>query len=187
VTIAAVVLAAGGGSRFHGTTHKLLSLLRGKPVAAWAIEAARDAALDETVVVLGSVDVAQAVNLDGVTTLRNKRWSDGIATSLALAIDHAVERGHDAIVVGLGDQPFVTAAAWRAVAAASSSPIAVATYDGARRNPVRLAREVWPLLDRDGDDGARALMRRRPDLVGEVACRGIPADVDTLEDLTQWS
>jgi len=166
------VLAAGGGSRFHGDSHKLLAPFRGKPLWRWAVDAAGVAGLD-VIVVDGAVRIEDAVH--------NDRWQVGMATSLQVGI--AAAEGHDAVVVGLADQPLVPASAWRAVAVADEKPIAVATYDGRRGNPVRLAREVWPLLPTSGDEGARVLMRERPDLVIEVACEGTAADVDTLEDL----
>jgi molybdenum cofactor cytidylyltransferase len=183
VTLLAVVLAAGDSSRFGGS--KLSAAFRGRPLLSWAVDAAVAAGLDETAVVTGGEDVSGLLP-DGITVLPNPDWASGQASSVRVAVAHAEHRGHDAVVVGLGDSPLVTPAAWRAVASVDA-PVATATYDGRRRPPVRLARAVWPLLPADGDEGARALMRDRPELVAEVPCTGDPVDVDTQEDLDQWS
>lgn len=178
-----IVLSAGAGSRFSGSSHKLNATLRGRSVVAWAIDAALAADLAGVIVVTG------AVILDlppGVVEVHNDRWAEGQATSLQLGVAAAAQRGADAVVVGLGDQPFVTPAAWTAVAN-FPAPIAVAMYDGVRGNPVRLDRSVWPLLPGTGDHGARNLMTLRPDLVSPVACSGSAADIDTMEDLRQWN
>ncbi|HEX6417321.1 MAG TPA: nucleotidyltransferase family protein [Acidimicrobiales bacterium] len=191
MTTAAIVLAAGGGSRYRasgGQGHKLLAPYLGRTVVEWSIEAAAAAALAATYVVRGATDLPlPPLFAHAVTFVRNPRWREGIATSLRAGIDRARRDGHTAVVVGLADQPLVQAEAWRRVAAATSSPIAVATYDGRRGNPVRLSSMVWPLLPTTGDDGARVVMRRRPDLVAEVACPGRSADIDTVDDLAEWS
>lgn len=207
----AVVLAAGGGSRFgagvaagtsppaaelrfgaEGTTEggdrpgaKLLAHWKGRPVVTWAVEHAMAAGLDATWVVAGAADLSGVLPA-GAVVLPNPDWAEGQATSLQVAISAARAAGLSAVVVGLGDQPDVTPEAWRAVAAARS-PIAAATYGGQRRNPVRLGHEVWDLLPRSGDAGARVLMRDRPELVVEVPCHGNPGDIDTVEDLQQWN
>jgi molybdenum cofactor cytidylyltransferase len=191
MTVAAIVLAAGGGSRFTasgGEGHKLVAPYLGRTVVEWAIENAAAAGLDATYVVRGATDLpVPPLARDTVRFVRNDRWRDGMATSLQAGIARARRDGHHAVVVGLGDQPLVLADAWQRVAAASGKPIAVATYRGARGNPVRLSSLVWPLLPSTGDLGARVVMRRRPDLVLEVPCPGGAADIDTVDDLTEWS
>jgi CTP:molybdopterin cytidylyltransferase MocA len=179
-----VLLAAGGGSRFTRSTHKLLAPLGGSTVFGHALAAALGAGFDHVVVVTGAVELP----LDGapVTVRHHPGWAAGQATSLQAGIAAARELGATAVVVGLGDQPFVTSAAWRAVAR-GAAPIAVATYGGVRGNPVRLAAEVWPLLPVDGDTGARHAMTLHPQLVEEVPCEGSAADIDTPEDLERWT
>ena len=193
MTTVAVVLAAGAGSRFTGPTHKLLARLGRDAtgsdsldtVSGRAIGAARAAGIGPVVVVVGAIDLPAEVTA-GCVIVRNPNWAEGQATSVQSAVTAAREQGADAVVIGLADQPFVTPDAWRAVAAATS-PIAVATYDGVRGNPVRLHESVWSLLPVSGDSGARDLIRLRPELVSEVACSGSSADIDTQEDLDSWT
>jgi len=185
VTTAAVVLAAGGSSRFAGERHKLLSDFRGRPLVVWALDHALAAGLDATAVVTGAVDLDDVLPA-GVCVVHNERWADGQASSLQAALRWAREGGFDAIVVGLGDQPLVPPEAWTIVAA-STSPIALAEYGGHRSPPTRLASSVWSLLSETGDAGARSLMAERPELVQQLACPGQAIDIDTVEDLARWS
>jgi len=185
VSTAGILLAAGGGSRFEGPEHKLLSEFRGRPLVCWALSAVTAGGFDEVAVIVGAVALGSLVPA-GVSVIENADWATGQASSLQAAMSWAGARDHGAIVIGLGDQPLVPASAWTAVAS-EPSPIAVATFGGQRRPPVRLAREVWPLLPAVGDEGARVLMGERPDLVREVVCEGQPADIDNKEDLHRWS
>ena len=186
--VGAAVLAAGAGLRYvasGGTNNKLLASWRGRPVVHWALEHALEADFERMWVVTGAVALDDVLP-PGVEVLVNPRWAEGQATSLQVAIGAARLAGLDAVVIGLGDQPMILASTWRLVANANG-PIAVATYDGQRRNPVRLAREAWDLLPAVGDEGARSVMRTRPELVTEIACDGEPMDIDTVEDLTRWN
>ena len=148
----------------------------------------RDAPVDEVIVVVGA-DVErmrEVCDRYGVRPVANEEWERGQSTSVLAGLRAC---GGEAAVVLLGDQPFVGAdAVERLVAAfAEGANVAVATYGGKRRNPVLFSREVWPLLEAElaGDEGARSVLRRHPELVVEVPCEGVgdSTDVDTREDL----
>ncbi len=193
MTVAAAVLAAGAGSRFIGEHHKLVAPFRGRPLVQWAVLAADAAGFNQLYVVTGAPEtgaaVAEAVTDavdDRATLVPNPHWADGQATSLAVAVEAAGRDGHRAVVVGLGDQPLVPATAWRSVGAAAG-PIVTATFDGHRRPPVKFESSVWDEIPSEGDEGARSLLQRRPELVCELPCSGNPVDIDTLEDLRRWS
>ncbi len=187
VTKAAVILAAGAGSRFGGRPgDKLLAEKKGRALVSYAIEPALAAGLDELGVVGGSVDLSGVVPDEG-TLLPTSQWRTGQASSLRVAVDWCQRRGHDSVVVSLGDLTGLTAEAWRAVADHPGGPVVVATYHGRRGHPVRLDADVWPSLPLGGDEGARSLIARHPELVTEVACTGKPLDIDTREDLRRWS
>jgi CTP:molybdopterin cytidylyltransferase MocA len=144
-------------------------------------------ALPDVVVITGAVDLSSISEI--TPTLHNPDWKSGQRSSVIAAIKYAQENNYTAIVIGLGDQPFITPDAWTAVSS-SHSPIAVATYDGYRGNPVRLDHSVWDMfleLNSDPDSGARDLIHMHPELVEEVACKGNSADIDTAEDLDSWT
>jgi CTP:molybdopterin cytidylyltransferase MocA len=165
-----------------------LALLHGRPLAAWALDAAVRSDLHPVWLVTGYEGrrVARAAPR-GVDVVHNRHWRQGIASSLRTALevmDGAADV--DAVCIGLADQPFVGSDSYRrlADAHAAGAPLAVATYDGQRGNPVLLARSLWPeARELEGDVGARQLMKRHD--VVEVPCDGTGSavDVDTPEDL----
>lgn len=188
MTTAAVVLAAGRGSRLETEHAKPLLEYRGRALVAWALDAALGSGCAPVLLVVGHEAAAVAALAPaGVTVVPSPHWADGISRSLGAALD-ALEPDADvtAVCVGLADQPRIDAEAYRRLVAAGErgAEIAVATYAGVRQNPVLLARSVW--IDAralTGDEGARQLMGSHA--VVEVDCTdtGDPADVDTLDDL----
>ena len=187
--VAIAVLAAGRGSRLGGDVAKPLVELRGRPLVSWALDAATGSGLRPVVLVVGHHGNAVArVASEGVVVVRSRRWRRGIARSLRAALE-ALEPWAQvgAVAIGLADQPLVGADAYRRLADAyrEGASLAVATYDGQRRNPVLLGRAMWEKArELDGDEGARVLMDEG---AVEVDCTdtGSAADVDTLDDLRE--
>jgi len=209
------VLAGGRGTRLGGDVPKPLVEWRGRPLVAWALDAARDSGLRPVVLVTGyrsrevRAAVVAPVSLPArsgptrselarehrtreqreVMIVHNRQWRRGIASSLHAALGALAPFAQvGAVCVGLADQPEVGAEAYRRLVAAfcDGAELAVATYGGRRANPVLLSRSIWAEANRlEGDVGARALMERHP--VVDVPCddTGDPADVDTPADFNR--
>jgi molybdenum cofactor cytidylyltransferase len=185
--VAALILAAGASSRM-GRPKQLLDW-GGRPLVRAAAEVALAASLNPLVVVVGNAQAQVEEALDGLPLrlIANPDYASGQSTSLRAGIA-ALGEDTDAVVVLLGDQPFVTAAIverlvdeWHT----SAAPIVAPTYAGQRGNPVLFARSIFPeLLAVQGDQGARAVLaadRARVRLVGFDDARPL-ADIDTPED-----
>jgi molybdenum cofactor cytidylyltransferase len=207
---AVVVLAAGAGERYGAT--KPLATVRGQPLVAHAVATALAADADPVVVVVGhdADRVAAAARAaaarpaaraasgphggGGVEVVTNPTYRSGQASSLATGIRTLLSHHHavEVAVVLLADQPGVSPAAVRAVAAALGAvrgpggarpDAARASYADGLGHPVAFRRSAWArLLSLTGDAGARHLLE---DLeVVHVQVPGtVPVDVDTPDDL----
>lgn len=171
---AAVLLAAGAGVRY------------GMPKVCaeegrWlrkAVAALHGGGCDDVIVVLGAaiVDVPEPAR-----AVVASDWATGISASLRTGLRAA--DGADFAVMHTVDTPDVGADVVRRVlAAGESAPSGLArAYYGARPgHPVVVAARHWPQLiaELDGDQGARAFLRRRSDLVA-VDCSDLATGLDT--------
>ena len=182
MSLGALVLAAGEGRRFGGT--KQLAELDGRPLLEHALAAVTG--ISPRVVVLGHAagEIAARVDLHGARPVVCPDFAEGQAASLRCGI---AALDTDEVLVVLGDQPGITAAALDALISAGGDEDAVrATYDGEASHPVLLRR---PLLDRvgelSGDVGFRDLLRGARVREVEVGHLADPADIDTREELAR--
>ncbi len=129
---AAVVLAAGKGTRLRSATPKVLHTAAGRPLLGWVLEALRPLGLDRVVVVVGHggddvrgyVDGLGMPGVSCVTQAEQRGTGHAVRTALdAGALDDATE-----VLVLAGDVPAVTPASLEALRAARGDvPAAVMT------------------------------------------------------------
>ena len=188
--VAAVVLAAGC-SRRMGSGNKLLSNLNGEPIILRVVEIVSASGAVPVVVVTGhEADRVQSALADcDVQFVHNRRYSDGLSTSLCAGI-RAVPDEIAGALICLGDMPMVTtrllAQLVEAFSRGDGRHVCIPAHHGRRGNPVLIPKAFFShILKLSGDQGARKLLAQHPDLVEqiEVGNTGIFIDVDTPDDL----
>jgi CTP:molybdopterin cytidylyltransferase MocA len=139
MSLGGIVLAAGEGRRFGGP--KQLAELDGRPLLEHAV-ATMTAVCDRVVVVLGAhaEEVRAGARLAGAEVVICADWAEGPFASLRCGLD-ALGDAADAVVVVLGDQPFVSRERIEAVLA-DGAPLARALDGGAPSHPVVIRRQA---------------------------------------------
>ena len=109
MTVGAVLLAAGSGSRL-GHRPKSLLELGGVSLIMRQLVALSGAGIDELVVVLGhhAYAIGQAIQAFPIQVVHNPRPDDGQASSVRLGLA-ALSPRLDAVIVALADQPLINA------------------------------------------------------------------------------
>ncbi|HSC95456.1 MAG TPA: nucleotidyltransferase family protein [Burkholderiales bacterium] len=184
--IAAILLAAGAGTRFGG--EKLQHPLDdGVAIAAHAARNLLAATPDVIAVVRwGDFPLYDMLEQEGCQVTMFQRAERGMGASLAHGVAQA--RGADGWVVALADMPRIQPATIRSVISAlqEGALIAAPVYKGERGHPVGFGSALREeLLALDGDQGARALLERHRDTVQLIECDdpGILVDIDRKSDL----
>lgn len=190
--VGAVILAAGSGTRMG--KQKLLLDVGGRPLVRHAVDAAAASACDEVIVVYSDPAVADAVG-ERARCVRNPHPEQGMSSSLRLGLETLGDQEAGAVIL-LGDQPLVDAATigrllghWRREGSRAAVATRYASDDGSGpmwRPPILLDRSLFAeLRTLTGDEGARQLLSRRPELVDVVVTEAPPHDVDTPEDYSK--
>lgn len=186
-----LLLVAGRGSRFDpgGHADKLLATVQGRPAVLHAYASLADA-VDRVFAVTRpgarGDRVASCLRQAGCTVVVCAQADSGMGHSLACAADHAIPHSPNAVVVMLGDMPFVQAGTIAKLVDAVHEPtdIAAPRFEGRRGHPVVFGAAHLPALSRlVGDRGAAELLSRHPVRLIDVDDAGVLHDVDTPADL----
>jgi molybdenum cofactor cytidylyltransferase len=188
MSVAAVVLAAGGSIRFGKP--KQLAVFRGEPLVRRIVMAAEDAGCAPVVVVVGASAAQIAPVLAGlpVSIIEHPNWSNGLGSSVAVGVMHAtrITPDLDAAILLACDQPFVNAIMLRQLIQMhleNKKPIVASAYAETLGVPALFDRSCFgDLLQLTGDSGAKGIILARRHDVTPFDFPSGRVDIDTAAD-----
>ena len=198
-----ILLAGGYGRRYaalSGGADKLTARLPDGRIVAQAAAAHLVQALGEVWAVVRPerADLAELLAQEGCRVLAAPQARDGMGASLGAAARALLQAPGWAgrtgertdpprCLVALADMPWLRPATIAAIARGSRGHlISAPVWQGRRGHPVAFAAPLWTeLAGLEGDEGARALLRRHGVQALPTQDPGVLADVDTPEDLAR--
>ena len=187
--VAAIVLAAGGSSRY-GQCKQLVEI-NGSPLIRLAVSKLSTLFPMERINVVVGADaeaVAQAVDDLPVNIVINARWRAGLATSLRAGLN-SIGTDYPAVMITLCDQALITGARMRQLLElwrTNPTAIAACSYAGTVGTPAIIPAEFYPqLLALQGDAGAKSILRDNAERLSALPVPEAEFDLDTPDDLKE--
>lgn len=185
--LAALVLAAGGSSRY-GRCKQLVEV-NGVSLVCSAVAKLAPLLPPERIGVVVGADweaVSRALAEWRVNIVRNPQWRQGLASSLKAGIN-SLQPDCAAALITLCDQPLVSSQSLRQLLnlwAERPTRISAARFAGAVGAPAVFPRDLYPeLLELEGDAGAKSVLARHSERLVALSIPEAEFDLDTPADL----
>jgi len=186
--VGAIILAAGGSSRF-GQAKQLLSF-QGESLVRRAVRTAIEAGCACVTVVVGDARdrIETELRETPAVIVENPEWQRGLGTSIRCGLRHLLSSRPeiDAVVLLACDQPFADASVITSLIAQrenSHKPIVACSYANTLGIPALFDRACFQsLLALPDDSGAKTLIESRSADVAQIEFEKGAIDIDTPAD-----
>jgi molybdenum cofactor cytidylyltransferase len=178
-----IILAAGISSRL-GQPKQLLEY-EGETLLNRTIRVANEVS-DDVVVVLGArfQEISQTVLNKNVQIIFNENWESGMASSVIEGIKTHLNA--EKVIISLCDQPYLNTSIFESLILeekSSRKPIIASNYGNQIGVPILFNQLVYnDLLSLKGDKGARSILPKYNDSIGQIDFPNGAIDIDTVED-----
>jgi len=165
MSVRAIILAAGKGTRMRSDIPKVLHPVAGRPMISWVVDAVLSAGVDDITVIVGhGADAVTAVLPDGVRSIIQEQQS-GTGHAARVATAAMGDLSGATMLIVPGDSPLMTADTLRSLLAAHASGDAGCTVLTTRMpDPTGYGRVVRDgdavdgiVEERDADEATRAI------------------------------
>ena len=187
--ITGIIMASGFSTRMN--RNKLVLDFGGMPIIERVIRSIKASKVDNIIMVYREDRVKEIGTANGIKTVYNNKADLGQSQSIKVGIENAPLETKG-FMFFVADQPFLNSYIIDeliGVFKEGKHQIIVPEYNGKRSNPVIFSSELKDeLLNLDGDEGGRSIIRKMPEKVRITAFENsiIGKDIDTWEEYIKW-
>ena len=188
-----LILLAAGASKRLGQPKQLLPL-GDKSLLQHGLETALQANVEPVILVTGADAgvIEKEVHDKKINVVENADWEEGIASSIRCGLNALLEITPDIehAIFMVCDQPFVSVSLLNELIDAcntSGDDIIACSYSNTIGTPALFSKNYFPaLLELQGDEGAKKLLKQYSDAVGVIPFPKGNIDIDTMQDYHEW-